>query len=225
MADPEAEKKSAALEAVKYVRNGMLIGIGTGSTVAFFIDELARKVAEGLSIVGVPTSKRTETVAKEKGIVLTDNPERELDITFDGADEATLNGDLIKGGGGALLREKIIAFNSRNMYVMVDSSKLKQTGKLGTFPLPVEVVPFLEDRTKTNIEKLGVSCSFRSEKNFKTDNGNYVLDCMFGEIDNPKMLEDEIKRIPGVVDVGLFCNYASKIFEGIPEGCAVHNIR
>lgn len=225
MTDAEVEKRSAALEAIKHVKEGMLIGIGTGSTVSHFIDELSRKVAEGLKIMGVPTSTATQDKAVKAGIPVTTSPDREIDITFDGADEADKNGNLIKGGGGALLREKIIAFNSRKMYVMIDSSKLKPAGHLGSFPLPVEVLPFLEDRTKLKIEDLGGSCSFRRDKQFKTDNGNLILDCDFGKIENPKNLESKIKHIPGVVEVGIFSTYASKIFEGRSERCMVYDVK
>lgn len=226
MPGTETEKENAAIEAIKHVEDGMLIGIGTGSTVAYFIDLLAEKIKNGTRITGVPTSKETESKARERGIPVTMSPGRELDITFDGADEADMNGDLVKGGGGALLREKIIAFNSREMYVLVDSSKLKPAGGLGDFPLPIEIIPFLEERTKAKVEELGGSCIIRgSEKKFITDNGNYILDCNFGRITDPSMLESRIKSIPGVVEAGLFCRYAKKIFEGTQEGCRVHDIR
>ncbi len=225
MADPESEKRAAALEAIKHVRNGMLIGIGTGSTVSYFIEELGKLVSNGLNVVGVPTSKKTESDSRKLGIATTSSPEREIDITFDGADESDQDGNLIKGGGGALLREKITAYNSRKMYVMVDSSKMKPIGGLGDFPLPIEVVPYLEDMTRNKVESLGGKCSFRSEKNFVTDNGNYILDCRFGKIANPGELESRISAIPGVVEVGLFCNYANKIFEGRSGDCVVHDIR
>lgn len=225
MIDVEAEKKAAAVEAVKYVKDGMLIGIGTGSTVHYFIEELARRVADGLSVTGVPTSQRTAVSAKKAGIPITLTPDREIDITFDGADEADRNGNLIKGGGGALLREKIIAYNSSRMYVIIDSSKLKPLGHLGEFPLPVEVIPFLEDRTKMRIENMGAACTFRDGKKFITDNGNLILDCRFGKIDNPKSLESRIRQIPGVVEVGIFCNYARKIFEGRSDRCIIHEVR
>lgn len=225
MIDPESEKKSAAHEAIKHVKDGMLIGIGTGSTIAYFIDELAKMVSDGLNIVGVPTSIETQSKALKAGIPVTTEPDRELDITFDGADEADREGNLIKGGGGALLREKIIAFNSKKMFVLVDSSKMKSTGHLGSFPLPIEVLPFLENRTKQKVENLGASCSFRKNKNFRTDNGNLILDCNFGKIDNPKNLESRIKQIPGVIEVGIFCKYAKKIFEGRSDRCVVHEVR
>lgn len=225
MADSEAGKMAAAKEAIKHVKDGMLIGIGTGSTVSYFIEELGRLVSGGLRITGVPTSKNTDAEARKRSIPITTSPEREIDITFDGADESDPAGNLIKGGGGALLREKIIAFNSRKMYVMIDSSKMKAVGNLGDFPLPIEVIPFLEDRTRIKIEALGAKCSFRSEKNFLTDNGNYVLDCSFGKIKDPEALESAILAIPGVVVVGLFCNYANKIFEGKSGECKVHEIR
>lgn len=225
MADLETEKKAAATEALKHVTNGMIVGIGTGSTVAYFIDGLSEMVSNGLEITGVPTSKESERKAKEHGIPVTTSLERKIDITFDGADEADDCGNLIKGGGGALLREKIIAYNSRSMYVMVDSSKLKSRDQFGSFPLPVEVVPFLEERTKSNIESLGVKCTFRRDREFVTDNGNYILDCHFGKIEHPGDLESRIKMIPGVVEVGLFCKYADRIFEGKSDGCIVHDMR
>lgn len=225
MADPEAEKRAAAIEAIKYVRDGMLIGIGTGSTVHYFIEELGRLVSKGLRITGVPTSKRTESEALKWSIPISTSPEREIDITFDGADEADPYGNLIKGGGGALLREKIIAYNSRKMFVLVDSNKMKPAGELGNFPLPVEVIPFLEERTRKNVEALGADCSFRAEKEFTTDNGNLILDCRFKSIRDPEMLEEKLLRIPGVVEAGLFCGYANKIFEGSSGGCKIHEIR
>lgn len=225
MIDAEAEKRTAALEAIKHVKEGMLIGIGTGSTVSYFIDELSKKVGDGLKITGVPTSTATHGKAIKSGITITTEPEREIDITFDGADEADKNGNLIKGGGGALLREKIIAYNSKKMYVMIDSSKLKPAGHLGSFPLPIEVLPFLENRTKLKVENLGASCSFRKDKRYTTDNGNLVLDCNFGKIENPRSLESRIKQIPGVVEVGIFPGYASKIFEGRSERCIVHDVK
>lgn len=224
MTDAELEKKAAALEAVKHVEDGMLIGIGTGSTVAYFIDALGDRVSKGLKITGVPTSKKTEELAREHGIPVELNPGRPLDITFDGADEADRRGNLIKGGGGALLREKITAFNSKMMYVMIDSTKLKKFGEIGSFPLPVEVVPFLEDRVKAAVEKIGVKCTFRDEKKFLTDNGNYVLDCHFGRIESMQELESRIKLIPGVVEVGLFPFYARRIFEGRSDKCIIHDV-
>lgn len=225
MTDLGSEKKLAAIEAVKYVKDGMLIGIGTGSTVVFFIEQLGRLVTQGMGITGVATSEKTEKMAIASNIPMTRVPGRKIDITFDGADEADLEGNLIKGGGGALLREKIVAFNSSRMFVLVDSSKIKEKGEFGKYPLPVEVIPYLEDRTKLNIEALGAECSFRSGKEFRTDNGNLILDCSFGRIRDPVKLESAIKGIPGVAEVGLFCNYADIIIEGNKDMPIVHQVK
>lgn len=225
MKGPSSEKKLAALEAIKQVKDGMLIGIGTGSTVSFFIEELGNLVAKGLKVTGVATSEDTERKAIALNIPMTRSLNKKIDVTFDGADEADLRGNLIKGGGGALLREKIVAFNSSRMTVLVDSSKIKSKNEFGKFPLPVEVIPYLEDRTRQNIEATGSVCSFRSDKNFTTDNGNLILDCSFGSIGDPEKLESSIKRIPGVAEVGLFCNYADIIIEGNKDKCIVHEIK
>ncbi len=224
MSGSESQKHAAAAEAIKHLKDGMLIGIGTGSTVAHFIKELEALVKTGLKVTGVPTSEETERKARESGIEITLAPDRMIDITFDGADEADLEGNLIKGGGGALLREKIVAFNSRKLYILVDTSKIKPKNEFGGYPLPIEVVPYLEDRTRAMIEDTGVKCSFRDGKKFRTDNGNLILDCAYGTIADPRSLESQLSRIPGVVEVGLFCSYADKIFEGTGEGCRIHQI-
>lgn len=222
--DPkDQEKKLAAKEAVKSVKNGMLIGLGTGSTVYFLLKELEELVKRGVDFIGVSSSVETERIAKEFGIKTTDYVEDMIDITFDGADEADLMGNLIKGGGGALVREKIIAYNSREMVVMVDSSKVNSEG-IGKFPLPIEVLPFLSDATLRNIEKFGARCSFRENKKFRSDNDNLIIDCEFGMIKDPKDLERKIKMIPGVVEVGIFTSIASRIIEGRGDEVLVHHL-
>lgn len=223
MADQDAEKLAAAKEAVKYVENGMLIGLGTGSTVYFFLRELSERVKQGLDVTGISSSVRTETLAKEFGIKTLQAIDRKMDITFDGADESDLEGNLIKGGGGALVREKILAYNSKKMYVMVDSSKIKQEG-IGEFRVPIEILQFLPERTMANVESLGGTCTFRDDKKFVSDNGNFIMDCDFGIIRDPGNLEENIKKIPGVVEVGIFTSLAKKIFEGRGTRCEIHQL-
>ncbi len=218
----ETEKKIAASEAIKYVKNNMKIGLGTGSTTKFFLDSLGELIKDGMlkNITGVPTSKKTEEIAESYGIKIENNLDN-IEIDFDGADEYDIYGNLIKGGGGALVREKIVAYNSKNVYIMVDESKFSE--KLHNFPLPVEVIPFMEDITKKNIEKLGGKCLFRDNKKFISDNGNYIIDCKFDYTD--VAYEEKIKMIPGVVEVGIFKNMATKIFEGKNNKCNVINIK
>jgi len=209
-------KKQAAEKALEFVDPGMRLGLGTGSTVDAFLVLLAARVREGLDVVGVPTSVATEARAKDLGIPLTtldDDPY--LDLAIDGADE--IDGDLrlIKGGGGALLREKIVAATSERMIVIADRSK--QVVALGQFPLPIEVVPFAVAATRamviglaSDVDCQGTVTIRRDGKGevFRTDNGNTILDCAFGRIPEPEMLAEALQLIPGVVEHGLFLNYA-----------------
>lgn len=204
----EALKKEAGISACNYVKNGMKIGLGTGSTVKYTIIELGRRIVEeNLEIIGVPTSEDTQKLAKSLGIPLSNLSEIDrLDLTIDGADEFDNNYDLIKGGGGALTREKIVALASNAMIVVADDRKKVST--LGQFPLPVEVHISNWENVKEHIEKLctnEVSLRYDSEEPFVTDNGGYILDCNFGPIiSDPYTLENKIKTIEGVVEVGLF---------------------
>jgi ribose 5-phosphate isomerase A len=211
----EIEKRSAALEASKYVRDGSIIGLGTGSTTHYFILELANLVSKGYKVKCMASSLETEKKAMGLGIEVIDSSEKLLDAYFDGADEVEAGGSMIKGGGGALTREKILARNSREFNVMVDSSKLKL--KLGKFGVPVEVLTFGLGFTKKNIEKLGSTCRIR--ENFITDSGNLILDCNFGLINDPVSLEATIKFMPGVVEVGIFNGMAKRIFQGKGKEC------
>ncbi len=195
-------KKAAAMEALKLVSDGMVLGLGTGSTVRFFLDGLSKMVQNGLKVKGVPTSYETAILGRELGIDIDESYSGELDLDVDGADEADPSGHLIKGGGGALLREKIVAYNSRKVCIIVDQSKFKE--KIGKFGIPIEIFEYLHTNTKRNIEKLGAKCTLRKQGAFKTDNGNLILDCDFGLIDKPESLEKSIKKIPGVAEVGLF---------------------
>ncbi len=213
--DVEIMKKLAGEKAAERVKDGMIVGLGTGSTVKYTILKLGEMISNGLDIIGIPTSKNTEKLAKSLGIKLAsidDYPE--IDLTIDGADEVDPSLNLIKGGGGALLREKIVAHASKYEIIVVDERKLKEY--LGEFPLPVEVVQFGWKRTKLCLEKLGCSATLRLRDGepYITDNGNYILDCKFGTIKNPAELEKRIDEIPGVVEVGLFVNLADEVYIG-----------
>ena len=214
----EEEKRSAAIASSKLLKDGMLLGLGTGSTVKFLIEEIGNLINEkGWSISCVPTSRSSEKLAREKGIEIVENPDRKLDLDIDGADEADSYGNLIKGGGGALTREKIVAVNSRKVCIIIDHSKYCPDG-LGKFRLPVEVLPFMSYATAENIKSMGATVEFRDSGKFVTDNGNLILDCDFGIIKEPQNLEIKLKAVPGVVEVGLFCGIADLIIMGTGSG-------
>lgn len=224
--DPRDRLKRAAAErALEFVENGMVLGLGTGSTAAFFVEQLAARVAQGLTVVGIPTSERTAAQARRLGIPLTSFAEhRQIDLAIDGADEvqrASL--DVIKGRGGALLREKIVAAASRRFIVIVDRDKL--VDRLGaTGPLPVEVVQFGWQVTAASLEKLGCRPELRcagSGDPFVTDGGNFILDCLFGPIAVPAEIECRINSIVGVVDNGLFVGRSSAAIVASPDGVEV----
>ena len=225
MSEVETYKRSAAERALSFVRPGMTLGLGTGSTARIFVDLLGAAVREGLEIVGVPTSEATRRQAEGLGISLTTLDEcPELDLTIDGADELDAELSLIKGGGGALLREKIVAASSKQMLVIADSSK--KVARLGAFPLPVEVVPFglasTQRRLARACEALGLSgpiaLRMREGEIFVTDGGHYILDCAFGEIPDAERLAAALGGMPGVVDHGLFLGLASLAIVGGPHG-------
>jgi ribose 5-phosphate isomerase A len=216
------KKKMAALKAVEWVRDGMVIGLGTGSTAYYAIEVIGKLVKEGHDLIGVPTSKNTEKLALEFGIPLTSlESVNDIDLTIDGADEVDLRLRLIKGMGGALLREKIVASVSRQEIVAVDDSKLVDV--LGTkSPLPVEVVPFGHKRAKEAIERLRCKAQLRGENNpFVTDSGNYIYDCRFVRIENPEDLEKRLNLIPGVVENGLFIGLTTRVVIGTEKGVVV----
>ncbi len=217
------EKQRAGEHAASFVQDGMTIGLGTGSTVAWTIRKLGEMVQQGLQIRGIPTSNRTEDLARQVGIPLTSFAEvEELDVTIDGADEVGPNLALIKGGGGALLREKMVASASRRLIIVVDSSK--RVPVLGKFPLPEEIVPFGWEVTARRIACLGGRPQRRMYPDggpYVTDNGNYILDCAFGEIRDPAGLERSLKLLPGVVETGLFVGLADTVVVGLPDGVEV----
>jgi ribose 5-phosphate isomerase A len=216
----EDMKKIAAEKAVERVEDGMLIGIGTGSTVEFAIKKLGEMVKSDLKIEGIPTSMRTKKQAKECGIPLVDlNEYNEIDLTIDGADEVDSYLNLIKGGGGALTREKIIAYHSKKVIIIVDESKIVK--KLGVgVPIPVEVTKFGWKATKKSLEEIKCTSELRKimDEVYITDNSNYILDCDFGKIDEPEVLENQINSIPGVVENGLFIGLADEVIVGSKQG-------
>lgn len=206
MSDYEAEKKMAALKSVEYIEDGMAVGLGSGSTARLFVQALGERVRQGLDIKAIPTSKKTKAQAITEGITLTNfNEIRRLDVTVDGADEIDSNLNLIKGGWGALLREKIVAMATDCFIVVADSRKMVKT--LGSFPLPVEVIPFGWQNVAESIRQLDSTVELRMKENghpFRTSQRNFVLDCMFGDISDPAYLGTKLRQIIGVVEHGLF---------------------
>ncbi len=219
MTDAKLEKKVAGYRAAEFVEDGMVLGLGTGSTVFYFLEALKERVRnEGLRVIGIPTSVATKEQALRWDIPLSSLAQHpKIDLTVDGADEVDLNFNLIKGGGGALLREKIVAAASRRELIIVDSSKYVEV--LGAFPLPVEVAQYAHESTKLKLEELEVEAVLREQDNkiFVTDNGNYIYDCHFGRIPNPASLERTLNLIPGVVDCGLFVDLTHIVIVGRGE--------
>lgn len=208
-------KIKAARKAVEYVKDGMILGLGTGSTTKFAVEEIGKLVSNGYDLVGIPTSIETEKQARSLNIPLTElECVDRIDLTIDGADEVDPNYNLIKGLGGALLREKIVAYYSVNEIIIVDESKI--VNQLGTrISLPVEVTQFSHKKTKESIEKLGCVAQLRgSESPFITDNGNMIYDCKFEGISDPYDLALKLNSIPGVVENGLFLDLASHVVIG-----------
>jgi ribose 5-phosphate isomerase A len=198
-------KRAAAEKAVDWIKDGMIVGLGTGSTAYWALMKLGERVQEGLKIKGVASSRVTEQIAREVGIPLISLADvRTIDVNIDGADEVDRDFNLIKGGGGALLREKILAYNSRTFLVVVDEAKL--VGTLGRYPLPVEVVPFAVEHTLHHLAELGCQAALRKDNEgfYTTDNGNYIADCRFEQIPDPTSLNTILCTMPGVVETGLF---------------------
>jgi ribose 5-phosphate isomerase A len=222
-------KRQAAGRAVEFVRSGMKLGLGTGSTAKHFVELLGARVREGLDVVGVPTSQATRDDAVRCGIRLAtlDEVDR-LDLTVDGADEVDPSLNLIKGGGGALLREKIVAAASDRMIVIADDSKWVET--LGRFPLPIEVIPFGLSATRRTVEKAFTDCGVsgqivlrkgRDGHVFVTDGGHWIVDAHLGRIPDPPRLARSLGCIPGVVEHGLFIGLASTAMLAGPQGIRV----
>ncbi len=201
---------------MELVETGMVLGLGSGSTATAFIELLAERVAIDLEVSGVPTSKATEELARRSAIQLVSLEDAvELDLVIDGADEIDPSGNLIKGGGGALLREKVVASAGRRFVVIADAGK--EVERLGAFPLPVDVNPFAASTVRRRIERMGVDTRIRNvapQRPFVTDDGNWVLDCHFEEIDDPPRLSAILSSLPGVVEHGLFLEMADTILIG-----------
>lgn len=213
-------KKIAAERAVEYIQDDMKVGLGTGSTAYWAILRIGELVKQGLRIEAVATSTASEKLAVEHGITLTPFDQiGRLDLTIDGADELDSQLRLIKGGGGALLREKITAFHSEQLLIIADEGKVVPT--LGGFPLPIEIVPFAREWTLSALEQLGCTAQLRMDEAgtlFISDNGNYIADCKFGIIDSPEQLQRQLSGIPGIVEHGLFLGMANKAFIGRTDG-------
>jgi ribose 5-phosphate isomerase A len=219
--EQEDLKKRAAEKALEYVEDGMILGLGTGSTVEYMLKKLGDMVHEGLTIKCIPTSVKTKKLAIEYKIPLVDLDDYpELDLTIDGADEVDSNLNLIKGGGGALTREKIVAFHSKKVIIIVDDTKIVK-GLGCDMPVPVEVVKYGWKATKKTLEEV-CNCTAELRKivdePYITDNSNYILDCDFGKIDDPETLEKDLNMIPGVVENGLFIGLADEVIVGGRQG-------
>lgn len=220
----DQQKSAAAARAVEDVKDGMLVGLGTGSTATYAIRALAARVKDGLRVTAIPTSQATEAMARELGIAITDFHRRHrIDITIDGADQVALGTlDLIKGLGGALLREKIVAAATERLIVVIDETKLVQ--RLGNHtPLPVEIVSFGWETVLDRLTELGCEPKLRwaGRRPFMTDSGNCIADCTFVEIADPLALEARLAAIIGVVESGLFIGMASRVIVGRPAGVEV----
>jgi ribose 5-phosphate isomerase A len=219
VSDQNALKRAVASKALEFVQDGMKLGLGSGTTAEAFVELLAPKVRAGQKLLCVPSSERTATLARKLGITLSSLDDlAPLDLTIDGADEADRNLDLIKGGGGMLLREKIVASASKKMLVIADESKL--VPRLGKFPLPVEISEFGHKAVARHLAEVCAGLGYKNvpltlrQKDgapFKTDSGNLIYDCAFGAIQNAAKLAAALEAIPGVVEHGLFIGIATTL--------------
>jgi len=224
--DLDSLKKAAALKAVEFVRDGMVVGLGTGSTAKHMVIALAEKIRAGMKLRGVPTSQETAALARQSGIPLIDAENRwEIDVAIDGADQVDPGFNLIKGGGGALLKEKIVAASAAQFIVLVDYTK--QVPVLGgSFPLPIEVIPFGWGSTVREIETLTKSHAVLRARNgapFKTETGNVIVDVHLARIDQPRDLEIALNQIPGIVETGLFVGRTNVLIVGTPQGVQIQH--
>jgi ribose 5-phosphate isomerase A len=217
----EQQKYLAASAAIEFVENGMMVGLGSGSTSEIAIRLLAEKVKAGLKITGIPTSVAVAKLARRLKIPLVDDfgTFKKIDLAIDGADEIDPQLNLIKGGGGALTREKIVASRSERFIIIGDERKLVK--QLGKFPLPVEVLPFGWRSTLEILRSFGARAKLRlkdATTPYRTDNGNYIVDCAFGKIEDPVRLAEQIKSIAGVVETGLFVGMADLVLAARSDG-------
>ncbi|MDN7242358.1 ribose-5-phosphate isomerase RpiA [Planococcus sp. N028] len=217
-------KKAAGEKAAEYIEDGMVIGLGSGSTVYWMLKKLGEKVEQGLNIKGIPTSLQTEGWAKEFQIPLTDFSEvHYADIAIDGTDEIDPDFNMIKGGGGALVREKIVASSAEKLIIIADESKV--VDELGKFPLPIEVLPFGWQLTAEKIAEFGAKPVLRKKDGrvFISDNGNYILDCGFESIPDPGHFHKNLKQLLGVVETGLFVGMTDLVILAGAKGVKVLN--
>lgn len=226
--DLDSLKKAAALTAVEFVRDGMTVGLGTGSTAKHMVMALGERVRAGMKLRGVPTSRETAELARQQGILLIDQDNAWIiDVAIDGADQVDPGFNLIKGGGGALLKEKIVAASAKQFIVLVDHTKrVPILG--GSFPLPIEVVHFGWGSTAREIEALTKSRVVLRERNgtpFKTEAGNMIVDIHIDRIDQPRELEIALNNIPGVVETGLFVNRTDVLIVGTAQGVQTQHIQ
>ncbi len=221
----DQEKEAAARASLRFVKDGQIVGLGTGSTAVYFIRLLGEQVKNGLKVRGIPTSERSREQAVGLGVPLTTLDEcQEIDVTVDGADEVDAQLRLIKGGGGALLREKIVASATKQLVIVADASK--RVPVLGRFPLPVEVIKFAQAVVLKKIEALGAEVSLRQEadgKPYLTDENNYILDCRFGQIPDADGMARQLSDMPGVVEHGLFIGMASVVL--VANGSEILELR
>jgi ribose 5-phosphate isomerase A len=213
-------KQLAGEAGAELVKEDMVVGLGSGSTVFYLIQALAKKVKNGLNCLAVPTSTQTRLLALQQNIPLTElNEVPAIDLTIDGADEIDASLNLIKGGGGFLLQEKMVAAASRRLVIIADNTKLKPV--LGNFPLPVEVIPYGWKHVQRHIHALTRTRSalrMRDNKPYVTENGHFILDCHFQKIEEPFVLSNNLNMIPGVVETGLFLNMCEKALIAYPDG-------
>ena len=218
----EEAKRRAALEAVQHVKDGFVVGLGSGSTAAIAIEEIGRLIRENnLQVLGVPSSSQATLVAVREGVPLTTLDEHPvLDLDIDGADEVDRKLDMIKGGGGALTREKVVAQAAKQVVIVADETKLVET--LGAFKVPVEVLPFALATATAEMKKLGGKPLLRESKGkvgaVVTDNGNYIVDVDFGLISDAEGLNRRLKLVPGVIETGLFIGLADTVYLAKPDG-------
>ena len=216
-----SNKQRAAAAAAELITDGMVLGLGTGTTASYLVQILGERVRQGLRIQGVPTSEATRQLAVAEGVPLTTLEEQPvLDLCLDGADEVDPALNLIKGGGGALLREKIVASAARQRIIMVDVSKCVDC--LGAFPLAVEVIPFGWEVTRRQLEQFGGVPTLRQRegKPFVTDQGHYIIDCALSQIEDAPRLNHQLNQLPGVVENGLFVDMTDRLIIGSPDGIA-----
>lgn len=213
-------KQLVTKQAAQLVQNNMTVGIGSGSTVYWLIMELGSRVKKGLFFRAIPTSKKTAALCAEQNLPLAElNDITAIDITIDGADEIDRNLQLMKGGGGALLQEKMVAAASRELFILADETKL--VPQLGKFPLPLEVIPFGWKQVQRRLQEtyhVKASLRMQDDQPFVSDHGHYILDCPFNQIENPGILTYELNAIPGVVDNGLFVDMADLVLIGYNDG-------